>query len=902
MDGRVCAAKLDSGLYVGVSVIRITSIPHLSVLTNEVPWQSANSRINEEYKRDICNLLYEVWQYYRIRLIDNKCDQNDSLELLWLTSPVDNQPFRAKIDLYIIVRCSQQNENQALLASAGLLNLCESSLSLSKYTFESVDYSEILASLSTLDCSVPHSIVKAERVDSINTTILQAAYAVDVIKPSKSDLSLIVNTLINHPHCAISIQVMPTFFSQEETNEIVSKAQTLSMLVNGVNIQGVGNVKVETAKRASETYNYYAVNSDQPLFATNILVYGKTESKIEICSKLLGQINAGQEISSTFDIRSVPAIDLSRDFLVLPWKVYGYLMCNERNPMIWQSGYVSQTFARMPFLMTGTEVSELFRLPIANTRIGAGFTVNESGATSKTYAKGVLNSCDLPFGKLKSSVKGDLIGLQLNDLSKHMLIVGTPGSGKTNFSVGLLRTLWLKYKIPFLVIEPAKNEYRALIQNIPDLQVFTPGKDDISPFVFNPFVPPENVKLQAYKSTLKTAFAAGVTMTSPLDKIFEDAVDNCYSEHRWLNSYTKDDNGKFFNISDFIQSFKKTFAAIGYTGDSANIGRAGLVRLQGLVRLFDNYHSIPIKDLLLRPTVIELAAIENSDEKALYIALILLSVLAYVNANYVGEGKKLNNFILVEEAHVLLDSESHGGEGAANPAAIAQGLVKRMLAEIRSYGVSVAIADQSPRKVGIDIVALTDIKLAFRLVESTDREILADSVSMTEQQQTRLAKLRPGEAFLFFNKMMEPEEIITPENRESAGYRVSLSDREIAELSTYWKTRASLLRPYPECEKKVLRDGQVVALTEYPCKASCSHSNRMLASEIAKRIINSYSASMTAEEIRTDVKSKNWRTLIAMYINGEEITPRLEDCVWVHLRRQLRFRSAPAKTITTIKR
>jgi Ni2+-binding GTPase involved in maturation of urease and hydrogenase len=65
-----------------------------------------------------------------------------------------------------------------------------------------------------------------------------------------------------------------------------------------------------------------------------------------------------------------------------------------------------------------------------------------------------------------------------------MLIVGTPGSGKTTFSVGLLDRLW-KQGVPFIVIEPAKNEYRALVQSIPDLQVFTPGKNLISPFVFS---------------------------------------------------------------------------------------------------------------------------------------------------------------------------------------------------------------------------------------------------------------------------------------------------------------------------------------------------------------------------------------------------------------------------------
>lgn len=892
MDNRIRTLTLDNGSSIGISAIKITSIPHLSILTNELPWQASNSRINEEYKEEICNLLYEIWQHYRIRLIDNKKEQNDSLELLWLTTPVENQPYRANIDLYIIIRCCQQGEYDAKTTATALLNLCESTFALSKFTFESVDCLEIINAFSNVDCRMPHAIVKAERVDVMNTTILQASYAVDVIKPTKSDLSLIVNTLLNHPNCALSFQIMPTFFSQDETKEIISKAQTLSMLINGVNVQGVGNVKVETAKRSSDTYNYYAQNNDQFLFLSNIIIYGERDSNTEICAKFLGQINVGQSPAATFDIKPLPAINMVGDFNLMPWKIYSFLMNNGRNSQVWNSGYVSQANIRMPFLMTGEEVSEFFRLPIANEKIGAGFTVNESGSTSKTYAKGILNACQLPFGKLKSSGKDDTIGLQLNDLSKHMLIVGTPGSGKTNFSVGLLRTLWLKYKIPFLVIEPAKNEYRALVQNIPELQVFTPGKNDISPFVFNPFIPPENVKLQAYKSTLKTAFAAGVTMTSPLDKIFEDTIENCYSDNLWLNSYTKADKGRSFNISDFIKCFQKTFEAIGYSGDAANIGRAGIVRLQGLVRLFDNYHSIPIEDLLTRPTVIELAAIENSDEKALYIALILLSILAYVNANYVGEGKVLNNFILVEEAHVLLDSESHGGEGAANPSAIAQGLVKRMLAEIRSYGVSVAIADQSPRKVGTDIVALTDIKLAFRLVESEDREILANSISMTDQQKARLAKLRPGEAFFFFNKMLEPEEIVTPENRESAGYRISLSDREIAELSTYWKHRSQLLKPYPECIKKVLKNNVVTAVSEYPCKDSCSNSNRMLAAEVGKRIVKSYDPTMSNEEIMNSIR-KVWPSVISKHLNGEQVTPRLIDCVWVHIRRTLRYRIIP---------
>lgn len=863
--------------YVAASAIKIASIPHLSILCSDDHWQNANERFTLSYKEDMRCMLYELYQHYKMRVMETHSDQKESVELLWVTKPVINQPYKANINVYLIIRSIQNEERSSNEITQSLLNICTSSLNLDRYKLDVVDVQSILDDMSTVCFKTPKAIVKAERIDAINTTPLKACFAYDILPKSNVDLSKFIDILIQHPDCAVSMQLLPAYFLPEELAELNAKNQVLGMLVNGVSVQGVGNnVQVESAKRAAFSYRYYKEHSEQPVFFFNIVTYADTQSGLEIIAKLMGQLNIGQDTSAALSQVLIENVNPIRDFMLSPWLIHNYLDSNSRDPNVWNSGYVPASMRRLSFMITDAEACEFFRLPIGNEFIGAGMVVNETGSKSKMYAKGILNDCELPFGKLKSSPNGDIIGLRLIDLAKHMLIVGTPGSGKTNFSIGLLRMLWLKYKIPFIVIEPAKNEYRALIQNIPELQVFTPGKNSISPFVFNPFIPPENVKLEAYKSILKTAFAAGVTMASPLDKIFEDTIDNCYSKYRWLNSYTKDDKGIKFNISDFVKCFEETFNAIGYTGDSRNIGRAGLVRLQGLTKLFDNYHSIPIQDLLTKPTVIELAAIENSDEKALYIALILLSILSYVNGNYVGEGDKLRNFILVEEAHVLLDSSSNGGEGAANPSAIAQGLVKRMLAEIRSYGVGLGIADQSPRKVGTDIIALTDVKLGFRLVEKEDREILADSVSMDSNQMSRLAKLKPGESFLFFNKMSDPEEILTPENRNSQGYRVSLSDEEIAQLSTYWKNNAENLRPYPECEKSRF------------CGQTCNHDCRLLSKEIAKRIIGKYRKSgLKVSEQKEEIRS-HFTKLIKQELNGEEYSDMLRQCVWIHIYRGLK--------------
>jgi DNA helicase HerA-like ATPase len=528
------------------------------------------------------------------------------------------------------------------------------------------------------------------------------------------------------------------------------------------------------------------------------------------------------------------------------------------------------------YIITAEEASEFFRLPIGSDTVFAGLVVNESGKASRTYADNVVSGGDITIGTLKSSSQGATIGISLRDLTKHMLIVGTPGSGKTTFSVSLLDRLWKEHRIPFLVIEPAKNEYRALVQSIPDLQIFTPGKNFISPFVFNPFVPPKNVKLESYKSTLKTAFAAAVSMSTPLDKIFEEAVNNCYSDFRWLDTYTSDNKGQIFNIADFIKCFEETFESIGYTGDAKNIGRAGVVRLQSLVNLFDNYFSIPIEDLLTKPTVIELAAIENSDQKALIISLLLLSILAYVNNNYVGEGG-LRNVILLEEAHVLLDADTNTGEGEANPSAIAQGLVKRMLAEIRSYGVGIVIADQSPRKVTPDVVALTDIKLAFRLVEANNKQILADSSNMNEMQTLRLAKLKPGEAFLFFGKLDEPEEIKTEDYRQANNISITLADEGIKSLSTYWNDRKDKLCPYPEC-----------SYCRY-CTGGCDYNKRILGREIARRIFVKNFKPDSADSERVKDVFRQMTPFIKQELNDEPFDLHLLTCVELHLFRRIRY-------------
>ena len=858
---------LQNGEYAGICTLEITSIPHISILESEYS-NKTKEEILFKYKVDMQALISELYQKYKLN------DNNDiSYELLWVTSPVENQTFKAKIKLFINVRAINKS-NDALKASIRLsIQLIKNSLTNNKYDVESV-VDDIEFDLLRKKNNM-FSLSKETKVINLQNQMVPYCYTADRLLETQLSLDKIVNTIVDYPYSILSLQLTPILLSDEEKTTVEQMGQVLNSLSQG--IMEMGNISISAAQKPAENYKYYAESKDGPLFRYSINIFSDDIGTSNISSKVFGQLVSVTEEKNYLTQNRIDnlSFDNEQSYFLLPWFINQKLDEINLKNSIWSIGVFSK-IRRFPYIVTEEEASEFFRLPVGDENVSAGLNVNESAKTAKTYADNIINGGDIEVGKLRSSSKGDTIGFNLKDLAKHMLVVGTPGSGKTTFSVGMLDRLWKEHHIPFLVIEPAKNEYRALVQSIPDLQVFTPGKNFISPFVYNPFAPPKNVKLETYKSTLKTAFAAGVSMTTPLDKIFEEAINNCYSDFRWLDTYTTDNKGRIFNITDFIKCFQQTFDEIGYTGDAKNIGRAGVVRLNSLVNLFDNYYSIPIEDLLSKPTIIELAAIENAEQKSLIIALLLLSILSYVNANYIGEGG-LKNVILLEEAHVLLDSNSSSGQGEANPSSIAQGLIKRMLAEIRSYGVGLVIADQSPRKVGTDVVALTDMKVIFRLVEAADKQIIADSSNMSDAMIQRMSKLKPGEAFLFFNKLDEPEEVITPDYRLENNISISLSDDGIKSLSTYWENKPEMLKPYPECDE-----------INY-CKQTCDYNQRVLAREVARRIyVKNFKPDSTDFELVKKVFSKI-SLLIKYELNDEPFTPELLSCVKVHLWRRIKY-------------
>ena len=152
------------------------------------------------------------------------------------------------------------------------------------------------------------------------------------------------------------------------------------------------------------------------------------------------------------------------------------------------------------------------------------------------------------------------------------------------------------------------------------------------------------------------------------------------------------------------------------------------------------------------------------------IVILMVNLKANLTDEYTRYIRELTKARAANVAIISAGSE----EGVAKPNAVAQELVKNMLAEKRAQGLGIVIADQSPEKVTGDVIKLTNIKLGFNLVEKNDKEIFADSTNMDDKQVERMTQLIEGEAFFFMGGMSRPEEVSIPDYRRTHNIDVTI--------------------------------------------------------------------------------------------------------------------------------
>lgn len=345
--------------------------------------------------------------------------------------------------------------------------------------------------------------------------------------------------------------------------------------------------------------------------------------------------------------------------------------------------------------------------------------------------------------------------IEKNDFTRHCLIIGITGGGKTNTSKSILSTLWRKEKVPFLVIESAKREYWELrnLEGFEDLVVFTLGSEASKTSVkyrINPFETLPGISLQTHIDYLLSTFKAAFDMVPPMPYVLEQAVYAIYEDRGWDISENTNRYGltRYPTLEDLHDKISVIVDELGYQDEMQSNVKASLeARIKSLMiggkgAMLNTPVSIPINRLLQRPVVMELEDLGDDETKSFVIGILMVQLYEYRKSLMDQGSKALSHILMIEEAHRLLKNVS-GQEGSQ---AKSVEFFCNMLAEIRTYGQGIIIADQVPTKLAPDTIKNTNLKIVHRTVAYEDRDAMGKAMNMTEDQTEYLSSLQRGYA------------------------------------------------------------------------------------------------------------------------------------------------------------
>ncbi len=425
--------------------------------------------------------------------------------------------------------------------------------------------------------------------------------------------------------------------------------------------------------------------------------------------------------------------------------------------------------------------------------------------------------------------------LPLDSLNRHVFVSGATGSGKSQTVRALLEAV-TRAGIPWLVVEPAKAEYRLMAARLagpgqaPGVVRIRPGEPDAIAAGLDPLEPAPDADgrrfpLQTHADLVKALFVASFRSDEPFPQVLSAALTRVYEDAGWdlalSETVTADTSPRYPNLTDLQRAAVRIVQEIGYsqriTDDVLGFIKVRLssLRLGTTGRFLEGGHQLDFGKLLKTNAVLEIEDVGDDADKAFLMGTVLIRLAEHLRmANRAGPviPGGLRHLTVIEEAHRLLRREETGASGGATGHAVE--MFAGLLAEIRAYGEGLVIAEQIPGRLIQDVIKNTAVKITHRLPAADDREAVGATMNMTQAQNRFLVTLRPGEAAVFADGMDFPLLAQMPDGtgRETA-----------AEAST--ASPAGVVRPRSitcgtDCAGRpcTLRDMRMAqrALAEYP--------------------------------------------------------------------------------------
>lgn len=350
--------------------------------------------------------------------------------------------------------------------------------------------------------------------------------------------------------------------------------------------------------------------------------------------------------------------------------------------------------------------------------------------------------------------------LDVQSLASHTFIAGTNGSGKSNTVFCILEEL-MKARIPFLVIEPAKGEYKNVFSQADNVSIYGTNRNKTPLLHLNPFWFGEEIDVKEHIASLMSVFTASWSMYAAMSQVLHAAIENAYKACGWNIATSKCIRHRVFpTVEDVVDALHQKMKQTEFSDEvRGNYIGALSTRLEALSSgiCADVFSGADIGDAALFDSnvIIDLSRTASSEINAMIMGILLIRLEEYRKSEG-AINHPLRHVTVLEEAHHLLRRTAMTqSEESANPMGKAVEMISNAIAEMRSYGDGFIIADQSPGLLDESVLRNTNTKIIMRLPDGNDREMMGRTIGLSSKQTFELSRLKTGVACIYQKDWLE---------------------------------------------------------------------------------------------------------------------------------------------------
>lgn len=412
-------------------------------------------------------------------------------------------------------------------------------------------------------------------------------------------------------------------------------------------------------------------------------------------------------------------------------------------------------------LVSGRELPMHLGLP---TRSVHGLPIIEHAEFGRNVPDGAMPDEDkMNLGEIYHMGKPESADLILNRqaMASHTFITGSTGTGKSNAVYHLLDEITKNGQTTFLVVEPAKGEYKNVFGNRADVQVFGTNPRETPLLRMNPFAFPENIHILEHIDRLVEIFNACWPMYAAMPAVLKDAIERSYQKVGWDLRNSESEKGVFPTFFDLLDILPGVIEESHYSKDTQSDYVGALcTRVKSLTNGI--YGSVLCaEDALMDEAlfdcnvIVDLSRVGSMETKSLLMGILVMKLQEYRMCSS-GMNSRLRHVTVLEEAHNLLRKTSaEQSQEGANLQGKSVEMLANAIAEMRTYGEGFIIADQAPGLLDMSVIRNTNTKIILRLPDEEDRKLVGKSAALKEAQIDELSKLPLGVAAVYQNEWPE---------------------------------------------------------------------------------------------------------------------------------------------------